>query len=576
MFDPQKLFLRRITQLYLEPESRRERCVFFLDATKPLDVMDYWNLRAIGWEVLPVPKQFTRSDETKLPILKLIEKEHLPHLPNLANHRRTMILKGRSISQDEHEHFLESLDQSKIVSQILYPRIWDEESKKSDHVECCELVSETVEHDVSTDRKPISVKALAPKFSKYFRGHNRRRFANEIEWRLSDDRILFAEVIPEGDNKQASSIVGLGLPDEWRLFRKGLVHLGWYSGGNLYLQSPHAEGVFTRWLESKGWTVKISSAGLVSGKMLQQLRGIMGTWVLAQEGIIQLLDKMNSDDGKSSSEKWVRGEIQKIANKAELFSQRKREGLIEHLIVSKVFQFGMKIQCPICTQSSWYSMKGADYELQCPKCLEQFPFPSASKKVKWSYRTLGPFSLPNQAYGAYTVLLTLRFFSVITFSDSAMTPLLSFTAEKGSVQIEADLALFFQESKSRHAKRELIFAECKTFNSFQKDDINKMVDLGKMFPGAVLVFATLKESLNEKEKAILRPVVKRFRKYQADNRPFNPVLILTKTELISEMPFAHYWEKAGGIYAQFVDEVLLPNIRGLCDFTQQIYLDMDP
>ena len=342
------------------------------------------------------------------------------------------------------------------------------------------------------------------------------------------------------------------------------------------MKSPHAEGVFTRWLESKGWTVKISSAGLVSGKMLQQLRGVMGTWVLAQEGIIQLLDKMNSDDGKSSSEKWVRGEIQKIANKAELFSQRKREGLIEHLIVLKVFQFGMKIQCPICTQSSWYSVKGADYELQCPKCLEQFSFPTASKKVKWSYRTLGPFSLPNQAHGAYTVLLTLRFFSVITFSDSAMTPLLSFTAERGRVQIEADLALFFQESKSRHSKRELIFAECKTFNSFQKDDINKMVDLGKMFPGAVLVFARLKESLNEKEKAILRPVVKRFRKYQADNRPFNPVLILTKTELITETPLSRYWRKVESLYAQFPEEVFLPNIRDLCDFTQQIYLDMDP
>ena len=225
MFDRQKLFLRRITQLYLEPESRRERCIFFLDATKPLDVMDYWNLRAIGWEVLPVPKQFTRSDETKLPILKLIEKEHLPHLPNLEIHRRPIILKGRSISQDEHEHFRGSLEQSKIVSQTLYPRVWDEESKKTDHVESCELVSETVEHDVSTDQKPISFKSLAPKFSDHFRGHNMRRFANEIEWRLSDDRILFAEVMPEGDRKQASYISGLGSPDEWRLFRKGLVHL---------------------------------------------------------------------------------------------------------------------------------------------------------------------------------------------------------------------------------------------------------------------------------------------------------------------------------------------------------------
>ena len=414
-------------------------------------------------------QQFAQSNETKQPLLDFVGKNY------------ATILKSRAISEDECHYLSDLLDASfpdeKLERVLLtsYPRIWDESTRKADHAECCEVVADTFEHDVSTEREPIRFKTLDPEFVNHSGRLGKPRFANEIEWRLYDDNILFAEVIPEGDSKQASSIVRyIGIGDEMRLFKKGVVYLSCHSERTFHLRSPHADGVFTRWFESKGWTVKLSPAGRIAQQMLQQLQGVMGTELLAQEGIIQTLDKMNSSDEKSLSEKWVRGEIQKIANKAEFFNQSKREELLHRLVVSKVFQLGLKIQCPICTQFSWYSVKDADYELQCPECLRQFSFPSASKKVKWSYRTLGPFSSRNQAYGAYTVLLTLRFFSFITFSGSAKTPLLSFTAEKDGVEIEVDLALFFQESKffheskSQHSKIELIFAECKTLNAFQE------------------------------------------------------------------------------------------------------------
>ena len=236
----------------------------------------------------------------------------------------------------------------------------------------------------------------------------------------------------------------------------------------------------------------------------------------------------------------------------------------------------MKIQCLVCTKHSWYSVKGSDYELQCPQCLTQFSFPSDFKKVKWAYRTVGPFSSSNQADGAYTVLLTLRFFWKIIFSDSEMTPLMSFTGKKDEMEMEADLALFFQESKSRHAKTYLIFAECKTFNSFRKKDTDRMIGLGKEFPGAVLVFAKLEESLSNEEKKMLCPLVSRSRRNRMNGRPFNPILILTGMELISEEHFYQNWKKAGNIHTKLAESCIGANLLELCDFTQQIYLDMDP
>ena len=211
-------------------------------------------------------------------------------------------------------------------------------------------------------------------------------------------------------------------------------------------------------------------------------------------------------------------------------------------------------------------MEDADYELQCPECLGRIIFPPTSKEVKWSYRPLGPFSSPNQAHGAYTVLLTLRFFSKLVMLGGATTPLMSFTAKKGQVEMEADLALFFQTSEFGASKTELIFAECKTFNDFEKKkDVDKMVDLGDAFPGAILVFATLKESLNQKENTIFRSVVNRSRKHRKNNRPFNPILILTGTELFLQS----FWQSHLDEWGPTRD------MSELCDLTQQLNLGID-
>ena len=587
LFDPRQLFLMRMTELYLRPilgwgdRLGGKQCIFFFDATKSLDIMDYWNLRAIGWGVIPVPKQFAQSDKTEQLVLNFIEANYIPRDPDARIHYNTTILKSRSISEDERRLFVNSLELSndphkmpKVQSQTWYPRVWDKWSRDKNYVECCDLEADTAEHDIATNQEMIRFKTLNPKFISRFGGYGTSRFANEIELRLYDDTELFAEVIPEGGRELARVIGGFDLFN-WRLSRKGLVYLSEYSKQIVDLSLPQAEAIFIKWLESRGWTVELSPAGRIAKQMIRQLEGVSGTRILAQEGIIQLLGDMNSSDEKTMLEATLRGKIAKIVNQA----QYKREGegaqILQQLIEAKVFQLGVEIQCPVCTQSSWYSVKDADYELQCPKCLEQISFPSVSKEVKWSYRTLGPFSSPNQAHGAYTVLLTLRFFSNSGLLDGATTPLMSFTAKKGKVEMEADLALFFQESKFGDSKREVIFAECKTFNSFQKKDADRMKKLGDVFPGAILVFATLKESLSKQEKAILSRVVNRSRKYRKNGRPFNPVLILTETELFSRSRLSESWKEAGGIRAMFAQNNEPRNLLELCDLTQQIYLDMD-
>lgn len=576
--DRQKLFFRHMTALYLKPETPQKRCIFFLDATKSLDIMDYWNLRAIGWDVFPVPKQFIRSDTAKQCILDFIEEDYSLRSPTPEIHHRTTILKSRSISQDEHRDFCELFENVKIVSQTSYPRIWDQWEAGLDYVKCREIEADITEHDISTDEEEVRFKTLDPKF--IMRGTlSIPRFANEIELKFEQGNTLLAEVIPEGGWELIKDL-GIFQISEWRISRNGLVYLSRHSRSTISLDLPQAEVVFTKWFESKDWRVELSPPGRIAKQMILQLGKEIGkensVSFLVQEGILQLLKKMNSNDQKSASEEFVRSEVQKIANQTKYKRDGEAERIIQRLTDARVFQLGMEIQCPICTKRSWYSVKAADYELQCPQCLGQVSFPPDSKKVKWAYRTLGPFSSSNQADGAYTVLLTLRFFSHLLLLGGATTPLLSFTAEKNGMKIEADLALFFQVPELVSSNYALIFAECKTFNDFQKKDVDRMKDLGKSFPGSVLVFAKLGESLDDDEKMILRPLVNRSRKSRKNDRPFNPVLILTGTELFWKSDLSEWRRKM-----QEKIKVIRPpsgpqtELHQFCDLTQQIYLDID-
>ena len=63
------LFPRRITGQNLKHYRRsgfgREASVFFLDAAKVDDIIDFWNLRAIGRATIPVPKQLQADPQWK-------------------------------------------------------------------------------------------------------------------------------------------------------------------------------------------------------------------------------------------------------------------------------------------------------------------------------------------------------------------------------------------------------------------------------------------------------------------------------------------------------------------------------
>ena len=94
--------------------------------------------------------------------------------------------------------------------------------------------------------------------------------------------------------------------------------------------------------------------------------------------------------------------------------------------------------------------------------------------------------------------------------------------------------------------------------------------LARTFPGAILVFSTLRKALTKKELLGITRIAKVGRKFWKSERPINPVLILTGNELFSFRGPPYCWEDTE-VKKKF-DHI--SGLISICDATQQIYLNL--
>jgi hypothetical protein len=249
--------------------------------------------------------------------------------------------------------------------------------------------------------------------------------------------------------------------------------------------------------------------------------------------------------------------------------------LVENYTGAKIFNLGVRVKCSVCDQRSWHPLEAIRPEIQCPICLSEFGLPTHNPRdeIKWSYKSLGPFALPKQGFGAYSVLLTVRFLS--EYQNPATTPVFSFRATRNDKELEADFMMFYRSEAYWERETETIYGECKSFNGFTEKDVRRMRRIAEGNPGAILVFATLAPELSARDKRLLAPFVQASRKYGELDRPKNPVLLLTGTELFADLGPPQCWRDAGGRMKAFADLGRpIDSLVTLCDATQQLHLGL--
>lgn len=580
------LFPRRITQIDIETTSRsgyRDRnCVFFMDAKSNLDIIDYWNLRAIGRSVVPAPIQLLENATLKEMIVDFLKASRRPWSHNPQYFDTATFIRSRSTKMEDMQKYADGLKLNTATEHYYslqhgYPRIWDEWARDKDAAEPGDLTCLLMKN-VEVEGKPsvLSVPSIAPKFVNQLGRYGRIQCANEIEFRSYGGGEIFAQAYPKNPKENCLAAIShfSSIEKRWRVGKNGLVRLVKDDHSERWV-IPSAEGVFLGWLKDSGWDAALSSAGMAAKQVANQLDGFISP--LASETLVKLIEYMNG--GGSGPVTGQRPTIEQRPIdvgevRGRLAGNRSNNSLYELLIRQKVFKLGLTIQCPTCQKHSWYQLRTLDDKLECPKCLTNFSAVGHVDGGKWQFKTSGPLSIPNYAEGGVSVLLAINFLQHrLDRYRSKLTRCFSFEGKsKSGKTLEADFGMLWDQSTARGKYGGAIFGECKSYNDFEKKDVDKMRLIGEEFPGALLVFCTLKDTLTEKEKRIITALARWGRKYWKDELPRNPVMILTKHEIFDGLGPPGCW-KALGADKKFAR--VHGDLYEIANATQQIHLGMD-
>jgi hypothetical protein len=555
--------LERETQVNLHDQNN----IFLLDINKPLDIIDFWNLRASGRRLFPFPIELINSLEA----LKGAKKFALKYFIKTENYRReklefpVSIVCSRNVDASKTKDLAEGIRKTgtrkvELVLQNWYPRMWEEWGSSKDGVTYVNYYADRERVNISIDKPEVRLEVLTPGFLNKKHFNVNANFANDINLQIYDYKGNYAEVIPVSREPFIDSM-DCNDEDSWKSSRQGLTYFVVKNVYEINFKIPKSEDIFVEWLTQNDIRdISFSKSSAVSKRLIEKMDSVRETHQLAQLGSVRTLEKIGEMEFITRSELFQTLHINGIL---------KPQNFVNWLVKVNALRFGFRLKCPLCNVYKWYSLKDLSYDIECQNCLSMFKASSDSGEFQPAYKAVGPFTTGNQTEGVFSVLLTHRFFDSIL--DSSVTSVFGFKSEN---EFEVDLGVFYRNKFLEQAYK-LAFAECKTFKDFDEKDIDRMEIVANKFPGAQIVFATLKSELTSKEiELISKFAIKKRAISTSGFKPKNEVIILTGNELFSVHRVEDTWSALGDKYKEFVDNNRYDFEINFWDMTQQLYLNL--
>lgn len=575
-------FIRRLTAHKLEAAANGDTDpkAFLMDSNSITDIVMYWNLRALGWRILPVPVAAIAESDVMTFASTFVDESYRPYPNNPTSFRCATLMKGDAVDSASFAKFSDLMnrltcsqisgDNQKFTTQDWVPRIWSAEQDVGSRHRRVDIQNDIGDIRLTPIENVFDVKAKFPGFAASHSYTATPRCANDLQISIYGETGVHAEVIPAGGRAMVEAVVNYGFLD-FRCSTSGLVYFPKFRRSNTRLALPESEEVFGSWFKERGWAVNLSDNGRIVKHVLKQLGGIWGTNLLTDEAMFSLLDHIA--DKKWLNERDFRNLVRECSRKGKRIGETH---IIDWLIKGNIVRLGVELKCPECHQRSWYSMEEAGYQFECRQCLSSFALPSSMpKSIKWAYRGNGAFTSRHGTQGGLAVILTLRMFSL--GMHERLTPLLSFNANKeGKNAQEIDLALLTKEHSSLASDPEIFFVECKSYNTFEKRDVERMTKFATDFRSSSIVFATLRRELTKVEIQMFLRIVKSAEKSRNKGNDFPRVIILTGNELFSPWEPWGTWRELKGRFSQFADRNFhVSESEALAEATQKLYLGFD-
>ena len=591
LFGENYLFPLRVGRHELETHRRGWRLdphMFYMDESSGYDLIEFWNLRAIGWQISPLPhalaEYFTAHCE------KFIAESYKPFPPPSNAFQRAGFLCSRSCDPEELKSFMAGLkrpagDGAMLTLDTRFPRIWEEWGRSADHAEPQDVTNEVRSVEADLSAHAFYLRTAFPDFLELAPyAASQYACANVLESVPGG-----AAVIPWQDVKLDALAERFADERTW-LSREGVVTTAGESSISRFLRAPSPINVFTAFAEGHNFKLELSPAGQTCEQVIAALGGLQWVRLVANDGILKLLNQLAHGDYEievtdaNSKVRRVRTisapyqHIQKTLMQATEGNAKRAAHRLKGLLRCNVLKLGMRLGCTECSHKSWFGLEDLAAMLKCPRCLRLFSLPVESpSQTEWAYRAIGPFAVGDFALGSYCVAMTLQFLAEEIGTASTWIP--SFKLSRSGpppLEIEADFGMFLRPTIFSHVTSPfVVLGECKTYGAFDKKDFKRARDLAKLFPGSVLCFATLRNTLDESEKRNISRIAQVGRASWKTGRQRNPVLVLTATELFGQFKIGKFTDDYGTRSQQAERLFQVRDLQELCDFTQQVHLGME-
>lgn len=270
--------------------------------------------------------------------------------------------------------------------------------------------------------------------------------------------------------------------------------------GNVSLDSLSIPALIERIFELAGFSAKPSGSGLITRQLITRMGGVDGARAFKIPGVRKLLKTHGPNASFTRS-----GALQLIgsrdpdtgscfADHGDLFIEPRDyrtkltpSMVFSHLVAKGLFRIGVDLKCPGCELTSWTALDALHQKSVCTLCGNDFDATRQLVEGAYAYRRTGVLGLEKNTQGAVPVVLLLQQLSVNLFdsrNDSILGvsyDLIPKDAEAALPTCETDFCLLTPMHRSD--KTAIIIGECKDAGgTIDKNDIDHLRQVADALP----------------------------------------------------------------------------------------------
>ena len=418
---------------YSERHWYKGEGIYFLNETRVNDIINYWNLRALGWSIIPIPLSQI-DNEYFAGFIELFSKFQLNKSESFALINFQISTTTTSELKQKIEHKLQEVKNKiggnlNFAFQYWFPRFWAKERSilEADKVLCekTKINSTYSQFEVQDNQVKFKIDNLPFKLKYNYNlivSHKVNLTFNYFDKYFIDAGLIYG--IETIDFTRLTHSYGL---DKWRLSKTGLSHYISRDDEEVYFFIPKAKDFFKVFFSKSGNKLNETSNGRLANEVLKNIGGIRGSYFLQNKSSLNILNLIA--DGKTVYHPQLIGEIKKCLKPN---NNEQANSYIKRLIENKIIEFGSILQCEVCHQHAFYLPSEFEETMTCAICRNNFSLPMHQPtEIKWAYRGIGPFSKNNKVGGVITVFLTLKlFYQEFAETSGNMSALIGFELEK--------------------------------------------------------------------------------------------------------------------------------------------------